>query len=239
MSRAPVASGSFFAPVGAMKSGRGGNPCRDVSSSGSVGPGIDYRIRGLSAWDAGRETPLLCGCPVLLILPNESSLGLATDVPKVRKKFFCWMDELSGLLTLYGIERRAFAGLCRLEAPRAASFRSRVLSGRNGAFVVTLCREERDVMTSCESAVPRTIRAGERESSTAAAVSFRAPEGFVSLTAVMRVQLRSISPALSSAHATKPVPDSAAAAIPGIAAATVKTKRNNTVNKGVRIFGTF
>ncbi|MFA4947328.1 MAG: hypothetical protein WC674_02325 [Candidatus Krumholzibacteriia bacterium] len=155
------------------------------------------------------------------------------------KKFFCRMDELSGLLTLFGIERRAFAGLSSLDTPLAAPFRSRVLSGRNSAFVDTLCRKERDVMTLCESSVPRAILAEEGECSAAVPVPSRASEAFVSPRPVMRLQRRSISPALSSAHATKPVVDSAAAAFPGRTAARAITKRNNTINKVVRIVDTF
>jgi hypothetical protein len=166
-------------------------------------------------------------------------LGLATDAPKVRKKFFCWMDELSGLLTLCGIERRAFAGLSSLDAPLAASLRSRVLSGRNSAFVDTLCRKERDVMTLCESSVPRAILAEEGECSAAVPVPSRASEAFASPRPVMRLQRRSISPALSSARATRPVVDSDAAAIPGTTAPIAKRKRNNTINKEVRIVDTF
>jgi hypothetical protein len=173
------------------------------------------------------------------ILPNESSLGLATDEPNVWKKFFCWKEELSGLLTLNGPERRAFAGLSSLSAPRAAPFRSRVLSGRNSAFVDTLRRKERGVMTLCESSVPRAILAEEGERSAVVPVPSGAPEAFDSPAPVMRLQRRSISPALSSAHATKPVGDSAAAAIPGMAAATADTKRNDTINNEVRIVYTF
>ena len=53
------------------------------------GPGVCYRIRGLAAREAGRDTALPYECTVLWIQPNESSFGLETDVLKLRMKFFC------------------------------------------------------------------------------------------------------------------------------------------------------
>jgi hypothetical protein len=149
------------------------------------------------------------------------------------------MDELSGLLTLNGMERRALAGLWRLETPLEAPFRGRVLSGRYTDFVDTVRRKERDVMMLCESSVPRTMFGEESVKSAAVPVPSRVPGGCVSPRTVIRLQRTSISVDLSRAHATKSGFDSCAAAIPGIIAETAETKRKDTINKGVRIVDTF
>jgi hypothetical protein len=96
--------------------------------------GIGYRIRGLFARYAGRDTAPLRWRSVRLMRPNESSLGRDTVAPKLRKKFFFCIEELSGLLTSYGTVSRAFAGLCSVETPLAAPFRMRLLRGKCLSF---------------------------------------------------------------------------------------------------------
>jgi hypothetical protein len=170
--------------------------------------------------------------------PNDLSLGLEMS-PMLVMNFFCCTEELSGLFTSYGIARWACAGFFSMWVPLVAPPRSRVLKGRNSASVATGWKNDLDEMMLCESLSPSMVFSEVVSHADTVSVLSEMPGTIPpALASAMRVQRRSHSSDLASAHERKSAGAAAETLPPGVADAAAKTRRSNAVNENVRIVAT-